>query len=158
MKTITIKSTFAAIITASTLITTGVAPMNTAHAGGPGGPGVLLPGGGGSPCITKPWLCGPGGVIKVPPIVPVPPLPPAPPAPPAPSAGLTDGQKVGLGILGALAIGAVVANSRNQQVNPGPLNNHLNYCNAKYKTYDGETNTFMSNAGYRKPCISPFLK
>ncbi|NND00102.1 MAG: BA14K family protein [Gammaproteobacteria bacterium] len=157
MKTITIKSTFAAIITASTLITTGVAPMNAAHAGGPGGPGVLLPGGPKPLCLTKPWLCGPGG-IKLPPVAPVPPVPPAPPAPPAPSAGLTNSQKVGLGILGALAVGAVVANSRKQQVNSGPLNAHLAFCDGKYKTYDPGTNTFMSNAGYRKPCISPYLK
>lgn len=144
MTTIKIKSTFAAIITASTLITSGIAPMSSAHALDFKAPPKL------PVCVTKPWLCGPGGIK-------LPPPPPAPPAPPAPSAGLTDGQKVGLGILGALAIGAVVANSRNQQVNPGPLNNHLAYC-AKYKTYDMETNTFMSNAGYRKPCISPFMK
>ncbi len=153
MKTITIKSTFAAIITASTLITTGVAPMNAAHAE------TIFINPGIDPCKLQPHKClvGPG-IIKVPPIAPVPPVPPAPPAPPAPSAGLTDGQKVGLGILGALAVGAVIANSGKQQVNAGPLNNHLNFCNAKYKTYDGETNTFMSNAGYRKPCISPFLQ
>ena len=155
MKTITIKSTFAAIITASTLITTGVAPMNAAHAAGPGGPGGLLPTSPVPICITKPWLCGgPGGII-VPPIAPV---PPAPPAPPAPSAGLTDSQKIGLGILGVLAVGAVVANSRNRPANPAPYNNHLAYCDGKYKTYDANTNSFMSNAGYRKPCISPYMK
>lgn len=149
MKNLNFKATFAAFITSSVLLTTGVVPMQTAQASGPGGPTILTPL---KPniCLTKPWLCKNGG-FKLPPKAP-------PPPPPAPKGGLTDGQKIGLGILGAVAVGTIIANSRNQPANPAPYNNHVAFCSGKYKTFDVNTNTFMSNAGYRKPCISPYMQ
>lgn len=96
--------------------------------------------------------------------------PPAPPAPPAnPGFG-----NVGAAIVGGFVAGAII-NSMNQPkptvivqqpqyvqpVQPvqtsGNLQAHIQDCQRRYKTYDISTNSFMSNAGYRKPCYSSFM-
>ena len=34
---------------------------------------------------------------------------------------------------------------------------HYDYCFSRYRSYDLETNSFMSYSGVRKPCISPYM-
>lgn len=105
MKTLTIKSTLVAAVTAVALATSSLAPATQAHA-----------------------------------------------------AGLTDAEKVGIGILGALAIGAVVVNSQNQAVNPAPYNNHVAWCSSKYNSYRIHDNSWQPFKGGRRLCVSPFLR
>jgi BA14K-like protein len=155
MKTIPIKSSIAALTTAATLLTSGIVPTVQANAGGlkvlPLGP---------NPCISKPWMCGPGG-IKLPPPGPGP-LPPAPPpAPPAPSGGLSKDQLLGLGIVGGVLAGAAIANA----VRPKDVivqsssngNAHVNWCFGRYKSYRMSDNSFQPYNGPRKQCYSPYL-
>jgi len=158
MKSFSIKTTVAAVATATTLMTSSFAPtINAAHAESIFVPGLagkiepLTPG----PCATKPWLCGPGGLT----VEPVDPTPPPPPAPPAP--GMNAGTAAAIGIVGGIIAGAAIASAtqpKEVQVEPvGNANAHLSWCYAKYKSYRDWDNSWQPYHGPRKPCISPYL-
>lgn len=151
MKIISVKSTFAAVVTAATLFTSGVATVSTAHAESPLiRPGVV------DRCVIRPALCGGGPVVR-----PVRPggLRPLAPAPKPPKrSGLSRDQKIGLGIVGGLLAGAAIANAAKAKPNNGPYNQHLAYCQGKYKSYDIGSNSYMSYSGVRKLCVSPYLR
>jgi len=145
MKTISVKNTVASVATAATLLVSGIVPVTNANAQppknlvfNPQGPGI---------CATKPWLCKPGNFKA----------PPAKPNPPAPGPkGMNAGTAAAIGIVGGLIAGAALANANKKNQATGSANAHYNWCFAKYKTYRMEDNSFMSNSGYRKPCISPY--
>jgi hypothetical protein len=56
-------------------------------------------------------------------------------------------------IAGAIISGAI-ANS--QSSSSGGYSAHVNWCNDRYRTYRSSDNTYMSSAGYRKECNSPY--
>ncbi|MCK5746344.1 BA14K family protein [Oricola sp.] len=151
MKSISFKSTVAAVATVATLLSTGIVPVTTASADPIFKPGLTgkiqpkLPG----PC-ANPVLCGPG--FKAPPKTPTP-----PPAP-APSSGFNAGTAAAIGL--GIVAGAALVSAANQKTvivqETGHANAHYSWCFDKYKTYRMEDNSFMSYSGYRKPCISPY--
>lgn len=155
------KTTIAAVATATTLLTSGIAPTITSAQAET----ILVPGLAGKiqpltpgPCATKPWLCGPDG-IKVEPLEPTPPAPPpAPPAPPAP--GMNAGTAAAIGIVGGIIAGAAIANAtqpRDVYVEPvGNANAHTAWCHGKYKSYREWDNSWQPYEGPRRPCISPY--
>jgi hypothetical protein len=146
--------------------------------------GVSLAGGTFTNAIAGPKAVGelclnPNGICPKPlgPFVGIPmnPLAPNPPAPQPPANPGMNG--FGAGFVGGLVAGTII-NGMNQPqqtivvqqpqyVQPvqqpqyvqsnGNMQAHISDCQRRYKTYDIATNSFMSNAGYRKPCNSPFL-
>lgn len=141
----TIKSTIAVIATAATLMGTGILPASQASAD-PFNPALtgkiqpLTP----SPCATKPWLCGPGGIK----------LPPKPPAP-TPKPGMSAGTAAALAV-GGLLVGAAIVNANRPQAQPAG-DAHIDWCFAHYKSYRLYDNSYQPYHGPRKPCISPYL-
>ena len=149
MKTISFKSTVAAVATAATLLSTGIVPVTTASAEQifkPGLTGKLQPK---LPGCVNPVLCGPG--FKAP-------KKPTPPPPPAPSSGFNAGTAAAIGL--GIVAGAALVSAANQKTviveDTGHANAHYSWCFNKYKSYRMEDNSFMSFSGYRKPCISPY--
>jgi hypothetical protein len=57
--------------------------------------------------------------------------------------------------LGAAATAPLYADSYYDDEDYG--NEHIEYCFSRYRSYDPDSNTFMSYSGVRKPCISPFM-
>ena len=55
-------------------------------------------------------------------------------------------------IAGAIISGAI--NSARPSSNYGSA--HVNWCNDRYRTYRSSDNTYMSSAGYRRECNSPY--
>lgn len=134
------KTIFTAV--AATFLAVSLQP---ASAGGGFGPGGFKPGMG-KPGIVKPW--GPGkfkpGKIK-------------PHKPHKPHHGHGNGAAAAaLGIVGGLIIGNAIAGSQNQARPVSNSNAHIAWCDGRYKTYDWQSDTYMSNSGYRKYCNSPY--
>lgn len=144
MKTTFTKAAAAVVIAAATITT----PMQSAQADGL----RILPGTlpGTSICARDPALCG------FEPRLPAPAPTPAPA--PAPSGGIHRDTALGIGIVGGIIAGAAIANAaKGRNVNNGPYVNHVNWCYNRYRSYQEQTNSFMSNSGRRKPCVSPYL-
>ena len=63
-------------------------------------------------------------------------------------------------LLGGTIASALHLDRRNDAIDAGtqPLavgNDHVAYCQARYRTYDVATNTFQPNNGPRRACVSP---
>lgn len=56
---------------------------------------------------------------------------------------------------GAFIAGAIISGAINSAQQSGD-SAHVNWCNDRYRTYRSSDNTFMSTAGYRKECNSPY--
>lgn len=56
-----------------------------------------------------------------------------------------DGGAVAAGILGGLLLGAIIANSAQQQ-------RGASYCAQRYRSYDPYSRTYLGYDGYRHPC------
>lgn len=155
MNIISLKTTISAVATAATLMTSAILPTAQASA-----EVLIVPPIGPNICLTKPWLCGPGG-LELPPPGPGPLPPPPPPAPPAPSSGLSKDQMLGLGLVGGVIAGAAIANAtrpREIMVQPaGNGNAHLAYCLNRFKSYRVSDNSYQPYHGPRKQCISPYM-
>lgn len=108
-----------------------------ANAGGGGfGPGVIKPGIG-NPGIIKPWKV--PGKVK----------------PKKPHNNNNAAAAAALGLVGGMIIAGAIANSQNHAT-PSGDSAHVAWCDGRYKTYDWQTDTYMSNSGYRKYCNSPY--
>lgn len=65
---------------------------------------------------------------------------------------------VAAGIIGGLALGAIIggiANSQSRSSNL-PRNYHAEWCMNKYRSYDARSDTFQPYNGPRRRCISPY--
>ena len=63
-------------------------------------------------------------------------------------------------LLGGTVAGALALDNRADSIDAGtqPLaigNDHVSYCQARYKTYRVSDNTFQPNNGPRRACVSP---
>ena len=150
MNIISLKTTISAVATAATLMTSAILPTAQASA-----EVLIVPPIGPNICLTKPWLCGPGG-LELPPPGPGPLPPPPPPAPPAPSSGLSKDQMLGLGLVGGVIAGAGRV-PRDGSCLAGNGNAHLAYCLNRFKSYRVSDNSYQPYHGPRKQCISPYM-
>jgi len=58
---------------------------------------------------------------------------------------------------GAFIAGAIIGGAMNSAASASSGGSaHVNWCNDRYRTYRSSDNTFMSTAGYRKACNSPY--
>jgi hypothetical protein len=58
---------------------------------------------------------------------------------------------------GAFIAGAIIGGViNNAQPSSSYGSAHVNWCNDRYRTYRSSDNTYMSSAGYRKACNSPY--
>jgi hypothetical protein len=78
-----------------------------------------------------------------------------PPKPPKADPNHDKYGAAALGLLGGLMLGTVIAGS-GKKASASAAELHIAWCDAKYKTYDPYTNTFMSKTG-PKYCNSPYL-
>lgn len=58
---------------------------------------------------------------------------------------------------GAFIAGAIIGGAlNNAQPSSSYGSAHVNWCHDRYRTYRSSDNTYMSSAGYRKECYSPY--
>lgn len=58
---------------------------------------------------------------------------------------------------GAFIVGAIIGGAlNNAQPSSSYGSPHVRWCDDRYRTYRSSDNTFMSSAGYRKECNSPY--
>lgn len=58
---------------------------------------------------------------------------------------------------GAFIAGAIIGGAlNNTQPSSSYGSAHVNWCHDRYRTYRSSDNTYMSSAGYRKECYSPY--
>jgi hypothetical protein len=57
---------------------------------------------------------------------------------------------------GAFIAGAIIGGAMNAQPSSSYGSAHVRWCNDRYRTYRSSDNTYMSTAGYRKACNSPY--
>lgn len=129
----------AILATLAAVTLAGTMQPSYAGGGGWGGPGVIKPG------IGKPFKPG----FKAP--------GPKKPGPKKPKHHHNHNYEgAALGILGGMIIAGAIANSQQQLVYVDGGNAHVAWCLDRYMTYDVQSDTYMSNSGYRKYCSSPY--
>lgn len=62
----------------------------------------------------------------------------------------SNGGAVAAGVLGGLAVGALVAGAANQQAYAG--DSPQAYCAQRFRSYDPRSGTYLANNGYRYAC------
>ena len=85
-------------------------------------------------------------------------------------AGRRHGRDIGLGILGGIAAGAIIAGAANRnryddeyyddrpvyRPRPSYRRSHVSWCFDRYRSYDQGSNTYVSYGGRVRNCRSPY--